>query len=92
MDGGQNMINLAKHTINLGTGDVGVSIVQGGSVEKPMPVFAFYNRDNENERILMGFSSRDSIDSLIAALQHVRDVYYPLPKKRLGDTQAFRID
>ena len=44
------MINLAKHTINLGTGDVGVSIVQGGSVEKPVPVFAFYNRDNENER------------------------------------------
>ena len=47
------MINLAKHTINLGTGDVGVSIVQGGSVEKPVPVFAFYNRDNEKERILM---------------------------------------
>ncbi len=49
------MINLEKHTINLGTGDVGVSIVQAGSVEKPVPVFAFYNRDNEKERILMGF-------------------------------------
>lgn len=86
------MINLAKHTINLGTGDVGVSILQGGSVEKPIPVFAFYNRDNEDERILMGFSSRDSIDSLVAALQHVRDTYYPLPRKKLGDTQAFTID
>jgi hypothetical protein len=86
------MINLAKHTINLGTGDVGVKILQGGAPEKPIPVFAFYNQGKEDERILMGFSSRDSIDSLIAALQHVRDVYYPLRKKKLGDTQAFRID
>ncbi len=86
------MINLAKHTINLGTGDVGVTILQGGSAENPIPVFAFYNKSKEDERILMGFSSRDSIDSFIAALQHVRDVYYPLPKKNLGDTQAFRID
>ena len=86
------MINLAKHTINLGTGDVGVSILQGGSTENPIPVFAFYNQGKEDERILMGFSSRDSIDSFIAALQHVRDVYYPLSKKKLGDTQAFRID
>ena len=30
------MINLAKHTINLGTGDVGVSIVQGGSLRMLM--------------------------------------------------------
>ena len=37
------MINLEKHTINLGTGDVGVQILQGGSAEKPIPVFAFYN-------------------------------------------------
>ena len=85
------MINLAKHTINLGTGDVGVSILQGGSTENPCPVFAFYNQGNQAERILMGFSSRDSIDSLIAALQHVRDVYYPLSKKKLGDTQAFQL-
>lgn len=88
------MINLKKHTINLGTGDVGVHILQGGTVEKPIPVFAFYNLSNEDERILMGFSSKECIDSMIEALQNVRDIYYPAPirKKSLGDTQQFRID
>ena len=50
------MINLEKHTINLGTGDVGVQILQGGSIENPVPVFAFYNLSNEEQRVLMGFS------------------------------------
>ena len=78
---------------NLGTGDVGVQILQGGSVEKPVPVFAFYNLSNEEQRILMGFSSKESIDGLIAALQHVRSVYYPPKKERkLEDTQQFNID
>lgn len=91
--GGRKMINLEKHTINLGTGDVGVQILQGGSVEKPVPVFAFYNLSDEDQRILMGFSSKDSIDGLIAALQHVRSVYYPPKKeKKLGDTQQFSIN
>ena len=87
------MINLEKHTINLGTGDVGVHILQGGSVEKPVPVFAFYNLSDEEQRILMGFSSRKNIDGLVAALQHVRSVYYPPKKERkLEDTQQFNID
>ncbi|MCR5088019.1 MAG: hypothetical protein K6C08_00725 [Oscillospiraceae bacterium] len=88
------MINLNRHTINLGTGDVGIQILQGGSVEKPVPVFAFYNLADEKERILMGFSSKESIDSMIAALQNVRSIYYPAPirKKSLEDTQQFRID
>ena len=30
--------------------------------------------------IIMGFSSKESIEGLIAALQHVRSVYFP-PKK-----------
>ena len=78
---------------NLGTGDVGVQILQGGSVEKPVPVFAFYNHSNEEQRILMGFSSKESIDGLIAALQHVRSVYYPPKKERkLEDTQQFDIN
>ena len=78
---------------NLGTGDVGVQILQGGSVEKPVPVFAFYNLSNEEQRVLMGFSSKESIDGLIAALQHVRSVYYPPKKERkLEDTQQFNID
>ena len=78
---------------NLGTGDVGVQILQGGSVEKPVPVFAFYNLSNEEQRILMGFSSKESIDGLIAALQHVRSVYYPPKKERkLEDTQQFDIN
>ena len=87
------MINLSKHTINLGTGDVGVHVLQGGTLEKPIPVFAFYNLSNE-ERFLMGFSSKDSIDSMIAALQNVRATYYPTPvrKKALGDTQQFKLD
>ena len=60
-------------------------------MERPIPVFAFYNLSNEEERILMGFSSKDSIDSMIAALQNVRATYYPAPvrKKALGDTQQF---
>ena len=78
---------------NLGTGDVGVQILQGCSVEKPVPVFAFYNLSNEEQRILMGFSSKESIDGLIAALQHVRSVYYPPKKERkLEDTQQFDIN
>lgn len=77
----------------LGTGDVGVQILQGGSVEKPVPVFAFYNLSNEEQRILMGFSSKESIDGLIAALQHVRSVHYPPKKERkLEDTQQFDIN
>lgn len=88
------MINLEKHTINLGTGDVGVEILQGGSELKPVPVFSFYNTDDKSQRILMAFSSKESIDSLIDALQHVKNVYYPAPKRKksLGDTQQFRID
>ena len=87
------MIYLEKHTINLGTGDVGVQILQGGSVEKPVPVFAFYNLSDEEQRIMMGFSSRESIDGLIAALQQVRSIYYPPKKERkLEDTQQFNID
>ena len=88
------MINLNKHTINLGTGDVGVQILQGGTIEKPVPVISFYNLSNEEQRILMGFSSKESIDGLIAALQNIRSVYYPTPKrqKRLEDTQQFTID
>ena len=87
------MINLEKHTINLGTGDVGVQILQGGSTEKPIPVFSFYNLSNEEQRILMGFSSEESIDGLIAAMQHVKSVYYPPKKeKKLEDTQQFNIN
>ena len=87
------MINLERHTINLGAGDVGIQILQGGSVEKPIPVFSFYNLNNEEQRVLMGFSSQESIDGLIAALQHVKNVYYP-PKrtKKLEDTQQFNFD
>ncbi len=88
------MVNLEKHTIHLGTGDVGVQILQGGSVNRPIPVFSFYNLENESQRILMGFSTGESIDSLISALQHVKDVYYRAARKpeSLDDTQQFRID
>lgn len=46
------MINLSKHTINLGTGDVGVHVLQGGTLEKPIPVFAFYNLSTQNNKFL----------------------------------------
>ncbi len=86
------MINLERHTVNLGTGDVGLQILQGGTTEKPIPVLSFYNMSNEEQRILFGFSSPDSIDSLIAALQHVKSVYYPPRReKKLEDTQQFNI-
>ena len=35
------MINLEKHTIDLGTGDVGVQILQSGPIEKPVPALPF---------------------------------------------------
>ena len=86
------MINLERHTIQLGGGDVGVKILQGGSIEKPVPVFAFYNLNNESERILMAFSDQASLNSMIDALEHVREVYYPRKKKNpLGDTQRFSL-
>ena len=89
VDGCRKVINARVQV-----GDVGVQILQGGSTEKPIPVFSFYNLSKEDERVLIGFSSKESIDSLIAALQHVRSVYYPAQKheKKLGDTQQFRID
>ena len=44
------MIHLVKHTINLRTGDVGVMILQGGSTENPIPVFANYKRAKRQTR------------------------------------------
>ncbi len=88
------MVNLERHTIYLGTGDVEVQILQGGTLEKPVPVLSFYNTDDETQRVLMGFSSKESIEGLIAALQHVKNVYYPGQKRKkgLGDTQQFKIE
>ena len=51
------MIHLVKHTINLRTGDVGVMILQGGSTEYPIPVFANYKRAKKTNALLCALYS-----------------------------------
>ena len=84
------MINIEKHTIQLGAGDVDINVLESPS---GAPVLALYNSNEEftpSRSIFMGFDGRESIDGLISILRNIRRTYYPESKKSLlTDTQRF---
>ena len=84
------MINIEKHTIQLGAGDVDINVLESPS---GAPVLALFNSNEEftpSGSIFMGFDGRESIDGLISILRSIRRTYYPESKKSLfTDTQRF---
>ncbi len=83
------MINLDKHTVQIGAGDVDINVLSspGGN-----PVLAFTPDGTDPtpaNSIFLGFSSADSIDNFISVLKAVKKKYYPAPE--LSHTQQFRI-
>ena len=84
------MINIEKHTIQLGAGDVDINILESPS---GAPVLALFNSNEEfspSGSIFIGFYGRESMDCLISILRSIRRTYYPDPKKSLfTDTQRF---
>ena len=87
------MINFRKHTIQLGIGDVSVSVLESPS---GAPVLAFYNSVegfSPAASVFMGFDGGESIDDMISVLRTIRRSYYPEPVRPvLADTQRFQID
>ena len=83
------MINLNKHTVQIGTGDVDVNVLSspGGN-----PILAFTPVGTDptpSNSIFLGFSSAESIDNLVSVLKAVKKKYYPAAD--LSHTQQFRI-
>jgi len=83
------MINISKHTVQLGSGDVDINVLSspGGN---PILVFTepMANPTPDNS-IFLGFSDGKSIDDFISVLKAVKKKYYPSPA--LSNTQQFRI-
>ena len=81
------MININKHTVQIGTGDVDVNILTspGGN-----PILAFTEKGKDPtpaNSIFLGFTSGESIDEFVSVLKVVRKKYY----KGLDETQQFRV-
>ena len=83
------MINISKHTVQLGSGDVDINVLSspGGN---PILVFTgpMENPTPDNS-IFLGFSDGKSIDDFISVLKAVKKKYYP--SQELSHTQQFRI-
>lgn len=85
------MIDLAKHSMHLGSGDVDIDVLESAS---GTPVIAFTNQYEDlspANSFFLGFSNGESIDSMIAFLRNIRRTYYPQKKSSLSSTQKFRI-
>ena len=83
------MINISKHTVQLGTGDVDINILSSPSGN---PVLAFsepMSSPTSGNSIFLGFTDDKSIDDFISILKAVKKKYYPSPE--LSHTQQFRI-
>lgn len=83
------MINIERHTIQLGTGDVDISILTSPNGN---PVLAFSEMSvspTPSNSIFMGFTDEQSIDDFISVLRAVKKKYYAKPE--LSHTQQFRI-
>ena len=83
------MINISKHIVQLGSGDVDVNII---SSPNGSPVLAFSEvsvNPTLTNSIFLGFSDEQSIDDFISILRVVKKKYYPKPD--LSNTQQFRI-
>ena len=83
------MINISRHTVQLGTGDVDINILSSPSGN---PVLAFsepMSSPTSGNSIFLGFTNDKSIDDFISILKAVKKKYYPSPE--LSHTQQFRI-
>ncbi len=83
------MINITRHTVQLGTGDVDINILSSPSGN---PVLAFsepMSSPTSGNSIFLGFTDDKSIDDFISILKAVKKKYYPSPE--LSHTQQFRI-
>ena len=83
------MINMSRHTVQLGTGDVDINILSSPSGN---PVLAFsepMSSPTSGNSIFLGFTDDKSIDDFISILKAVKKKYYPSPE--LSHTQQFRI-
>lgn len=83
------MINITRHTVQLGTGDVDINILSSPSGN---PVLAFsepMSSPTSGNSIFLGFADDKSIDDFISILKAVKKKYYPSPE--LSHTQQFRI-
>ncbi len=83
------MINITRHTVQLGTGDVDISILSSPSGN---PVLAFsepMSSPTPGNSIFLGFTDDKSIDDFISILKAVKKKHYPSPE--LSHTQQFRI-
>ena len=83
------MINISRHTVQLGTGDVDINILSSPSGN---PVLAFsepMSSPTSGNSIFLGFTDYKSIDDFISILKAVKKKYYPSPE--LSHTQQFRI-
>ena len=83
------MINISRHTVQLGTGDVDINILSSPSGN---PVLAFsepISSPTPGNSIFLGFTDDKSIDDFISILKAVKKKYYPSPE--LSHTQQFRI-
>ena len=83
------MINISKHTVQLGAGDVDINVLSspGGN-----PILAFSDpltNPTPANSIFLGFTDGKSIDDFISVLKAVKRKYYPSPE--LSNTQQFRI-
>ena len=83
------MINITRHTVQLGTGDVDINILSSPSGN---PVLAFsepMSSPTPGNSIFLGFTDDKSIDDFISIIKAVKKKYYPSPE--LSHTQQFRI-
>ncbi len=84
------MINSNKHCIQLGTGDVDMTVLESRS---GAPVVAFSNSGDGIGKgsVFLGFANGESVDGLISFLRYLRRSYYPQSDTGLSSTQRFRI-
>ena len=83
------MINISRHTVQLGTGDVDINILSSPSGN---PVLAFsepMSSPTSGNSIFLGFTDDKSSDDFISILKAVKKKYYPSPE--LSHTQQFRL-
>ncbi len=84
------MINYEKHTIQFGTGDVDIKVIE---TNEGKPVLLMYNnmeKVSPSNSVLMTFASPVSIDGMISLLQNMKRTYFV--SSSLGSTQSFNLN
>ena len=83
------MINITRHTVQLGTGDVDINILSSPSGNPVLASSEPMSSPTPGNSIFLGFTDDKSIDDFISILKAVKKKYYPSPE--LSHTQQFRI-